>query len=352
VNANQLSQGNMGHEFPLIEVEGSAYEMGRQHGQKAGDLVRKYLLWIERLTGRPLDLLCGNAMRFQHKIEALSPAYIEEVKGLADGADISFAEALLCQVRAEALCSWEGGCTAFALTGEATASGEVLVGQNQDMEVEFADVAILLKVSPSDGRPRALMFTFAGQLGYSGINQFGVAHFTNALYGFEWQPGLPHYPLKRALLEQKRVQQSLELIQSHPVCSAANMVLADGQGTIADIEIRPEGVALYNDEHHALRLHTNHYQSQRFAACESSFLPDSISRLERIRALVRKAWGSITVDTLKEFMSDHEGNPAGICRHGACNLHSISGYIAEPTKGLLHVRRGHGCLGTWATYKV
>ena len=101
-----------------------------------------------------------------------------------------------------------------------------------------------------------------------------------------------------------------------------------------------------------MRLHTNHYLSQRFCTIESNLLPDSVSRLERICTLVRKAWGSITVDTLKEFLSDHEGDPAGICRHGAFNLHSISGYIAEPMKGVLHVRRGHGCLGTWVAYEV
>lgn len=33
-------------------------------------------------------------------------------------------------------------------------------------------------------------------------------------------------------------------------------------------------------------------------------------------------------------------------------MHTISGYIAEPAKGLLHIRRGHGCLGTWQAYSV
>ena len=46
------------HTFPLIEVSGDAYQMGYQHGAQATDLVQKYLLWIERLTGKPRDLLC------------------------------------------------------------------------------------------------------------------------------------------------------------------------------------------------------------------------------------------------------------------------------------------------------
>ena len=342
----------MGHQFPLVQVEGNAHEMGRQHGEQAGPLVRKYLVWIERLTGRPRRLMCHNAERFLPTLERLSATFVEEVQGLSEGAGISFPEALLCQVRAEATHTWDGGCTAFALKGEATADGEVLIGQNQDMETEYADVAILLRVRPDDGRPRALMFTFAGQLGYSGMNEFGLAHFSNSLYGFQWRPGIPHYPLKRVLLEKRTVQEAIQLLQEQRVCSAGNLVVADGQGRIADMEIRPDGIALYDDEHPDRLLHTNHYLCSQFAHFGSNFLPDSVPRLERIRTLVRRAWGRITVDTLKEFLADHDGDPAGICRHGAGNMHSIAGYIAEPSKRILHVRRGHGCLGTWSTYEV
>ena len=55
---------------------------------------------------------------------------------------------------------------------------------------------------------------------------------------------------------------------------------------------------------------------------------------------------------IKEILSDHDGHPAGICRHGADGMYSISGYIAEAEKRLLHVRRGPGCLGQWKTYTV
>jgi hypothetical protein len=33
-------------------------------------------------------------------------------------------------------------------------------------------------------------------------------------------------------------------------------------------------------------------------------------------------------------------------------MHSIAGYIAEPARGLLHIRCGHGCLGAWQSYQV
>ena len=142
----------MPNQFPLIEVSGSPYEMGYQHGAQATDLVKKYLTWIEKLTRISRDILCKNAMMFLPLIEALSSDLVEEIKGLANGADISFEEAVLCQARAEASRKPDGGCTAFALTGTATANGKTLAGQNQDLEPEYADIAILLRVKPNGNK--------------------------------------------------------------------------------------------------------------------------------------------------------------------------------------------------------
>jgi predicted choloylglycine hydrolase len=342
----------MKNEFPLIEVSGTAFQMGYQHGKQAEPIIRRYLEWITKLTGKRAVDLEANAMRFVPFIQKFSAAYLDEVYGLAEGARITLAQAVLCQVRAEASRSWDGGCTAFALTGAATAGGITLAGQNQDLESEYEDVAIILKVRPNDGRPKAVMFTFAGQLGYAGMNQHGVANFVNALYNYRWQPGLSFYPVRRVLLEQRSVDDCVRVLRANRTCSAANLVLADGQGRIADVECRPEGVEVYADDDPAARLHTNHYVTKTFVHFEDGTLPDSVPRLKRVRELARKHWGHITVETMKEILADHEGEPGAICRHGAVKMHSISGYIAEPTNGILHVRRGHGCNGRWTAYRV
>ena len=43
------------------------------------------------------------------------------------------------------------------------------------------EFGIVLHLTPSDGRPRVATFTFAGQLGYMGMNHLGVSHFANAM---------------------------------------------------------------------------------------------------------------------------------------------------------------------------
>jgi isopenicillin-N N-acyltransferase-like protein len=154
------------------------------------------------------------------------------------------------------------------------------------------------------------------------------------------------------MLEQRTVDECIGLLQRYRTCSAANVVVADGEGHIGDIEVRPEGIALFEDTHPDMRLHTNHYLTSEYAAYETHSLPDSCPRIDRLRHLIREAWGDITVDVLKTFLADHEGDPGGICRHGDVRMHSISGYIAEPEQRLFHVRRGYGCLGSWETYEV
>lgn len=337
--------------LPLIEVAGTAYDMGYQHGAQAAGLVGRYLLWIEKLAGRPRDVLCQEALAFLPVLKSLSPALVSEIEGLAQGAGLSFEEALLCQVRGEVGQMSEGGCTAFALTRSATADGQLLAGQNQDLEPEYAELTIMLRVKPNDGRPAALMFTFAGQLGYAGMNEHGLTHFHNSLYNFRRATGVPRQPLKRLLLERRTVAECLDFLKGQQVSSAGNLLLSD-TGQLADVELRPEGNALWEDEHPDFVAHTNHYVTPRFSVYENNAVPDSPPRLARFRALVKENWGRVTVETLKTILADHDGDPAGICRHGATGWHSISGYIAEPAKRLVHVRWGHGCLGNWQAYEV
>ena len=134
-----------------------------------------------------------------------------------------------------------------------------------------------------------------------GTNEHGVSHFANGLADYEWKLGLPHYPLKRTLFEQRDVAACLELVEKHHMCSAANMVFCDGDDDIADVEIRPEGIALFEDNHADKRLHTNHYITERFAPFETNGATDSAPRIQRIRQLVSERWGQLRWSRLRKF---------------------------------------------------
>ena len=190
---------------------------------------------------------------------------------------------------------------------------------------------LVVRLRPTDGRPAALMFTWAGQLGYHGLNEHGVAHFANGLTGGPLGiPAIPHYPLKRGCLEQRSVADCLDLLSGQPVCSSGNMVLADGEGSIADIEIAPDATAVLRAEDHAVEgcgtgalLHTNHFLDGPLAERFPPLVQDSMPRLDRLHSLVREQWGAVSVESVKGVLADHGGDcEAGgcICRHG---LHAM-----------------------------
>jgi isopenicillin-N N-acyltransferase like protein len=153
---------------PLVKVFGGPYDRGRQHGRACGDLIRRYpevLLEVISLEarwraldrasapGKPADLL-SRAMTFLPAMEAFAPHLVEELRGIADGAKVSFAEALLVNVRAEVMgaAASEALCTSFALGRAVTADGTILSGQNLDQHPANRDLMIMLHVEPTGVR--------------------------------------------------------------------------------------------------------------------------------------------------------------------------------------------------------
>src|SRR5947209_5202482 len=153
--------------FPLIDVSGSAYERGFQHGRAAADLIRRYpdvLRQLLRTEGRlrdpssePCELsdgeLAERALRFLPYLEEFAPEQVTEIRGIADGAEVPFGMALLVNVRAEVgvfdrRSPATEGCTAFAAGPNATADGGVLVGQNQDQNRLMQELVVVLRAEP------------------------------------------------------------------------------------------------------------------------------------------------------------------------------------------------------------
>jgi isopenicillin-N N-acyltransferase-like protein len=229
----------------------------------------------------------------------------------------------------------------------------MFLGQNQDQSPEMEELGVVLRVRPDDGPP-LVMATFGGLVGYPGLNAAGVAFFQNALSNGVWRHALPHYPLKRVLLEQRDVAGCLAAIGRAPLASCGNMALGDRSGAVLDVEATPDGYAVVPPEHD-LVVHTNHFRSERFRPQERllASLPDSEHRLRRMTSLLERQHGRITLDTVKQALRDHDGGPPAICRHEPDRpMKTIASIIAQPDAGRLHVARGNPCETEYVAYSV
>jgi len=126
------------------------------------------------------------------------------------------------------------------------------------------------------------------------------------------------------------------------VLSAADGAVANVEGSATDAEV----TSLDDADHLA---HTNHYVCDRMLDFEGD--PDyavrSAERYGRARALLgTQPPGSITGDSMRTLLSDHETHPNAICRHpdeDHPTEKTVFWCIADVTDGRITYGRGNPC---------
>src|SRR5512139_2327415 len=80
--------------LPLIEVEGGPRERGQQQGEGARAQVHLALARYQEIIPKAIQLSWPDAVREARKFlpygEEVFPQFIEEIRGIAEGAGISF----------------------------------------------------------------------------------------------------------------------------------------------------------------------------------------------------------------------------------------------------------------------
>lgn len=349
--------------FPYYEFSGSNYEIGLQHGRLAGDYVHRHLdMALGKLAVRDVDqaLARERAAVYMPYIERHAPHFAVELRGLADGAQISVEDAYILQLRAELavnpgveMDAFEAArsreaianeCTTFAVSGALTADGQPLAGQNADLPAGTLDVAIMARIQP-DEQPGFLMLLPAGQLSYIGINDRGLAVFANFLNTDGWRPGFPRYLLSRTVLEHDSIDGALAQLRTIPRASSRNVLIMDGAGNSVSVEyaVDVEGQV---DPTDGVLVHTNHFVDPAVAACEQAEgdrLVNSCTRLNRMRELLEAERGAITPESVMTSFRDRAHAPDAICRHigdGPGDYITFASIIARPSTGDLWVAPG------------
>lgn len=348
--------------FPHYRAQGTPRELGRQHGEQARDRIRAHLDFLRTSLQLSDEIIKERSLAFLPLFERHCPRLLPELEGLAEGAQIEFADALAVNIRG-ALGVAPDGCTSFVVSGRGTANGEILIGQNSDMLPAMIDLAYVLHLQPID-QPSMLMWTFGGMIGYHGINSEGVAHFANDLGGGPPPRfGMPHYPVKRMMLERRSLKEVVPLLEGVPFAVNGNYVLCDGQGEILDVEATTEGCHLVHDAGDGFIAHSNHFLCERHATEENhrQSAADSFPRLTRMRQLIQSRFGELSVDDFKKFLRDRDGGAAGICRSARSNNPAegwetagitAASLIAEPARGRLHIAPGNKADAVFTVYEM
>lgn len=233
------------------------------------------------------------AARYVQPLERIAPQYLEEIRGIAEGAQSSFLDILALNIRTEIMFGLfsdvteapSDGCTSL---GWLAPSGSFLA-QNWDWMPEQGPNLILCHVSqPGTGIPDFSMVTEAGIMGKIGLNAMGVGCCLNAIKcrGVDTAKLPIHFALRKVLESPSRAA-AVEAIKRAGVAGSGHILIGDGTGSTG-LECTNKWVKEVPMDDMKRVCHTNHLILDKSDVDELAWLEDSPVRLARIRELTAR----------------------------------------------------------------
>ncbi|RQD78409.1 MAG: hypothetical protein D5R97_00420 [Candidatus Syntrophonatronum acetioxidans] len=349
--------------FEVIECEGTLYEIGVQWGKGCKENISKALEMalggLSQVFDTTKEDIIFNAMKYGKKVQNFDHELIDIMRGQAEGAGVKFEEIFTLK------CAYDLGayykqvsalCTSFAARGVATRKGNTFLGQTIDW---YPGTPMdLLKITYPDGTVN-LSLVLWGVVEYT-LSSAGLGMCANGTWStsddFHFNIPLGCY-LSKAM-RQKTWEEALDILRKN-ARGLGYFLLASKNGEITGIESVQNDFENHYPEEDIL-VHSNHYLTERFQDMDlvNTLVPDSPSRLERIKILMEDHYGYLTPQLMMEILSDHDNYPNSLCRHvdetKPPQFHSqtLAAYIMVPEEGLMYIAWGNPCQHEFVEYKM
>jgi len=328
---------------PVIHVKGSHYEVGHQIGtQLKSSLVREVAEMKKRTDWNKLR---AEAELFLQYSKNYVPEYVTEVKGAADAAGLELEDLFptMCEEIGDDSYRFTRGCTDLIASNDVTEDGSVIAAHNNDASLSSPDYVTIIHYQV-EGEPEIVAVTDTGGLNISvGYNSAGISLTGNQVNSNDMRVGVPRLLLVRKILAARTLGDAIDAALLKERASNYNQIITDASGEIYSIEGSATDYApLYATDGYL--VHTNHYLApwMRKFEFDPNGITSSIVRYNRGTRLLKKNLGRITVDKMKELLSDHVNYPDSICRHGKENKTDFSVIINLTTQTML-LARGNPC---------
>jgi hypothetical protein len=317
----------------VVETHGTAYERGRQYGTQLAAHLRR------RAPARPLhpggrseaDAIAGRMLAY---LERHEPALVEELRGLAAGAEMRFDEVFHFNVSsfvryiqdfpgdgaaaAPAAGAAADGCTNVAFT---TTEHGPLLGKTNDggapVPPERQPTTWVLQHARPDTGPAFFMLAPVGALaGVAGLNDGGFAVGQSAAQVVPGQRGfgVPSNLILRPLLERcATVAAALDLLAARDLAGKGlNLMLLDAAGTLRAAEMSGDMLGVRSPDAAGTLYFSNH--------CHTPGLRDLPPRHDRDNSLRRWA-----------YLENHVGGATGAAEHTWDGMRAVINSHGEPT---------------------
>lgn len=362
----------------MIDLVGAPYARGLSYGAAAATEIRRgtdaYLTQMAK-AGLEAERVSELAHLYLPTIGDFDAGFVEEMEGIAKGADVPMAHIVLLNARTEllkmagnpalraALESQRGedGCSTVIVQPHRSADGALIHAHNWDWKASCADTCVVLRIRRDDG-PDILTFTEAGGLARFGFNSAGIAITGNYLECERdyTQMGVPLALLRRKVLDQDNPSPAFGVVYATRKSASNNLAVSHAPtGVVHDLECAPDETFVVEPSD-GLLIHTNHWLSPialgkiRETGIPDS--PDSFFREQRARLLLAEC-AKIGVEDVRRVLLDDAGTPLSICvPPRASNLTgttaTVASLIMRPASGEMELAMMPALGGVYQRYAL
>lgn len=365
----ELREGDPpGMDLPIIELAGSPKSMGEAFGESCAKEIKE----LYALRMKSLILFAkgqGRTVTEEHVLdvarECLKPTAVYDPQGYDEMLGITRAAGILpeqCYVLhgltdLRDLVAFrplpEGvGCSSFILGADRSANGEMLVGQNWDLESDNMAYVRLVHRKPEKD-PETWSLTLTGCLTLIGINSEGIAVGNTNLQTTDVRVGVQYLSVLHRALRARSLTEAVEGIRQAPRAGAHYYYVAGPDGVAVGMECSAARAVPFEIRSGTF-VHCNHALSDEIAELQAQIPTiSSIHRQERLDQLMQSHDGCIGIEDIKRFLSDHEGGQERcLCRHDFNGVSTNAAVIMSPGTGEIHACRSQPHVGQWVTTKL
>lgn len=362
-----------------IKLSGSYYQMGHQYGQQTRKKIRLMskmvyiFMSLYKVPGakpfKPnywyLPLILFNYKKEISKwdkwaedyipfIEQHNPDALDFLHGLADGAGITFKQALFLNISTESMYT----CSIWGANGTATETGEPLIGTNADDVSDSKGFLFFLDIQPEKG----YRYKATGLVGWfifnHGMNEHGLAVASTLLFlnNPDPKPRPPLLVYQKLLTECKNVAEARAVFENMPDLNSSLVFYVADQENLLKVEITPQGKD-YQEIKNGSSGNTNIATLPKAIALDEA--PklkfnenmNAFFRAERMEKLLKMHNGKIDQQVMKDIASDH-GEPGththmkSICQHAKkfkYNVITLVSFVAQPREKRFWYSDGNPC---------
>lgn len=361
-------------EIRIVHLKGTPRQRGRVHGEALRSLITAGMeRWkgsIHESTGRHPDEYLDRFVEetdFMSAIERWAPHLLDEVRGIGEGAGISFRDVYAYQLmdeewifRAARMPAADARdlehCSVVGVFGEDGAP--TILAQNMDLPKCYDGTQALLHGTYHGSTLESFVFAPAGLIATTGLNNRGIGLCVNTLA--QLRPsiyGLPVAFVARRILEHETLDEAIGFVRGILHASGQNYAIGV-PGRIVDVECSATKIVSVTTGPTRI-YHTNHplvnddQPRQRGDLTEAmfgkGFVPegadapspsDSERRLAYLKSALDDTTTRVTVDAAKEILSTCD-IPISVLRASAGQRMTLGSLVMElSSPPVLHLSPG------------